>query len=217
MLKSVNKEQNGEYLYIFEGKKLLIGRATQHSNADFKLYNDFVSRQHCTIYMNNGELFIEDLNSKHGTEVNHNKLDPWTPYKVKQGDIIHLVNGLIEFQVSIDNEVTREFTLPHLTNSTTLVLNDALQTVTLEKKTIKMPTKEYACFKLLYKNIGNLISKEDITHFVWQERVGDPDHIVADEEISSLIYRVRKKVNCTYTIKSVIHRGYYMEKKTEKL
>jgi DNA-binding winged helix-turn-helix (wHTH) protein len=94
----------------------------------------------------------------------------------------------------------------------TVAINEHLQTVIInEEAPIKMPTKEFNCFKLLYENLDNLISKEEIVQQVWPERVGDPEHIVTAEEIASLLYRVRKRLNGHFAIKAVIQKGYYME------
>ncbi|MFJ7467049.1 FHA domain-containing protein [Peribacillus frigoritolerans] len=212
VLRTLHKGQTEEFAYVFEGKSLLIGRASQHSKADFRLYNDFVSREHCRIYMEEGQLLIEDLASKHGTSVNQMPLVPGNPCHIEPGDSITLVNGLIEFIISIDNDLTMDFTPVNPEFLQTVAINEHLQTVIInEEAPIKMPTKEFNCFKLLYKNLDNLISKEEIVQQVWPERVGDPEQIVTAEEIASLLYRVRKRLNGHFAIKAVIQKGYYME------
>ncbi|MEJ9228824.1 FHA domain-containing protein [Peribacillus butanolivorans] len=212
VLRTMHKGQHEEFAYVFEGKSLLIGRASQHSKADFKLYNDFVSREHCQIYMKEGKLLIEDLSSKHGTSVNQMPLVPGQPCLIEPGDTITLINGLIEFMISIDNDLTQDFTPLNITFHQNVVIKEHLQTVIINEKTpIKMPLKEFTCFKLLYENLENLISKEEIVRHVWPERIGDPQQIVSAEEIASLLYRVRKRVNGHFAIKAVVQKGYYME------
>ncbi|WP_057913730.1 FHA domain-containing protein [Peribacillus muralis] len=212
VLRALHKGQTEEFAYVYEGKSLLIGRASQHSKADFKLYNDFVSREHCLIYMKEGKLFIEDLASKHGTSVNQMRLVPGQPCAIEPGDVITLINGLIEFMISIDNDLTRDFTPVNPDLLRTVSINEYLQTVTInEEAPIKMPTKEFNCFKLLYENLDHLISKEMIVQQVWPERNGNPEQIVTAEEIASLLYRVRKRINGHFAIKAVIQKGYYME------
>ncbi|MGG0288487.1 FHA domain-containing protein [Peribacillus butanolivorans] len=212
VLRTMHKGQPEEFAYVFEGKSLLIGRASQHSKADFKLYNDFVSREHCLIYMKEGKLLIEDLSSKHGTSVNQMPLVPGQPCLIEPGDTITLINGLIEFMISIDNDLTQDFTPLNITFHQNVVIKEHLQTVIInEKAPIKMPLKEFTCFKLLYENLENLISKEEIVRHVWPERIGDPQQIVSAEEIASLLYRVRKRVNGHFAIKAVVQKGYYME------
>lgn len=212
MLNSKGMEQRGDYTYIYEGARVIVGRASRHSNADFQIFNTFVSREHCVFSLENCSLYVEDLNSKHGTSLNGNDLLPNQRYQIIEGDIITLVNGLVELYIESDNQITREITLTSLFPRSNILLSDSIQTIYVNDQQIKMPAKEYACFKLLYENLGQVITKEQIIHCVWNERVGDPDHLVADEEITSLIYRVRKRVKEHFTIKSIPHKGYYMEK-----
>lgn len=212
MLNSIGMEQRGDYAYLHEGTRLIIGRASRHSKADFLIFNNFVSREHCVFSLENGFLYVEDLNSKHGTALNGQDLTPYQRYQVIEGDVVTLVNGIIELCIDVDNQVTREITLTSLFPRSNILLSDTIQTIYVNDQQIKMPTKEYACFKLLYENIGKMITKEEIIHCVWNERIGDPNHLVADEEITSLIYRVRKRVKQHFSIKSIPHKGYYLEK-----
>ncbi|MGM9924024.1 MAG: FHA domain-containing protein [Bacillus sp. (in: firmicutes)] len=211
VLHSTGVDQRGDYAYLHEGTSLLIGRASRHSKADFPIFNSFVSREHCILSLENGRLYIEDLNSKHGTALNGNPLLPQTRYALIEGDRITLVNGLIELYIDRDDQVTREMDITDILPRHNVLLNDTIQTIHIDDAHIKMPQKEYACFKLLFNNLGNPITKEEIIQTAWTERIGNPNHLVADEEISSLIYRVRKRVKQRFTITSIPHTGYYME------
>ncbi|MED3548994.1 FHA domain-containing protein [Cytobacillus praedii] len=211
VLKSMHKGQAEDVAYVSEGKSLLIGRASQHSTVDFKLYNDFVSREHCRIYMNGGKLHIEDLGSKHGTAVNEIELVPNEPSEIAPGDRITLIHGLIELYICIDNDLTREFTSMNVDIPPTIAINEYLQTLIIGEEPIKLSAKEFTCLKLLYENMDNLILKEEIVENVWPERVGEPDQLVTAEEVASLLYRVRKRVKGYFTIKAVAQKGYYME------
>lgn len=168
--RTLHKGQTEDFAYVFEGKSLLIGRASQHSKADFMLYNDFVSREHCRIYMEEGQLLIEDLASKHGTSVNQMPLVPGHPCLIEPGDSITLINGLIEFMISIDNDLTRDFTPVNPEIQQIVAINKHLQTVIInDEAPIKMPTKEFDCFKLLYENLDNLISKKRLSSMYGRE------------------------------------------------
>lgn len=211
VLKSMHKGQAEDFAYVSEGRSLLIGRASQHSKVDFKLYNDFVSREHCRIYMKGGKVHIEDLGSKHGTAVNEKELVPNDPCCIEPGDRITLIHGMIELYICIDNDVTREITSMNMAIPPNIVINDYLQTLVIGETLIKLSAKEFTCLKLLFENMDNLITKEDIINSVWPERVGDPDQIVTAEEIASLLYRVRKRIKGYFTIKAVAQKGYFME------
>ncbi|WP_110926689.1 FHA domain-containing protein [Bacillus massiliglaciei] len=210
-VQTAQKEPFDDFVYVSEGRSILIGRASRHSQADLALYNDFVSREHCRMYIQDETLYIEDLNSKHGTAVNGVTLVPETPCPIQPGDALTLVNGLVRLYVTADDDVTRDLTSLTLQLLQTISVNEHLQTVLVHGTLIKMPAKEFTCFQLLYARLGNLTTKEEIILNVWPERTGDPQHIVSAEEITSLLYRVRKRLKGHFSIHSVPHKGYYME------
>ncbi|MFS0782954.1 FHA domain-containing protein [Bacillus sp. 1P06AnD] len=212
MLKTIHTEPRGEYVYIYEGQSVLIGRASLHTRADFPVYNDFVSREHCKLYMENGKLYIMDLASKHGTELNGMKLAPMEPILWTTGDQLTLISGMIEFKIEHDDQNTRELSLKELQSIRDVVLNDSLQNVLIENEVIKMPAKEYICFKLLFENMNEVITKSSIIDQAWPERKNTMQPWASDEEISSLIYRIRKRMKPYFSIKSIPHKGYYMER-----
>ncbi|WP_050614253.1 FHA domain-containing protein [Bacillus testis] len=212
MLKSFYAEHRGKYTYIHDGQSILIGRASLHSKADFTIYNDFVSRAHCKLAFLEGVLYITDLESKHGTELNGVKLPPMQPIPFNEADQLTLVNGLIECQIERDDQVTRELNLDDLLREKDITLYDSMQTLYIAGQHIKMPAKEYLCFKLLYSRLNEVVPKEEIMRFAWEERLDTPYSFVSDEELTSLIYRVRKRIKSHFTIKAVPHKGYYLER-----
>ncbi|MBA9026772.1 FHA domain-containing protein [Peribacillus huizhouensis] len=211
LLKSIGMETIANFKYLQGNSEMIVGRSNNQEKIDFPIFNKLVSRRHCKIYLQNGLIFIEDLQSKHGTELNGQKLTPFKSYQFKEGDSLTLISGLIEFQIEKNNDDTIEFYVGERTNTGKTVLNDSMQTLQIKKELIKMAHKEFTCFKLLFNHIGNIATKEEIIQTVWPERNIASDSLVTDEEISSLIYRVRKKVGHHYTIKSIKNKGYYLE------
>ncbi|KMY51805.1 FHA domain-containing protein [Peribacillus loiseleuriae] len=211
LLKSIGMETIANYKYLQENSEMIVGRSNHQEKIDFPIFNKLVSRRHCKIYLQNGFIFIEDLQSKHGTELNGQKLTPFKSYRVKEGDSLTLISGLIEFQIERNNDDTIEFYVGERAKTVKTVLNDPMQTIQTKNESIKMAHKEFACFKLLFNRIGDIATKEEIMQTVWPERNNTSDSPVTDEEISSLIYRVRKKVGHHYTIKSITNKGYYLE------
>ena len=64
-----------------------IGRA----DVDIVMNNQSVSRYHCLLqFKDNGDLFVYDLNSSHGTFLNRVRLKPLTYCHVRNGDVISL-------------------------------------------------------------------------------------------------------------------------------
>jgi pSer/pThr/pTyr-binding forkhead associated (FHA) protein len=51
---------------------VLLGRGEK---ADIRLDDRWVSRQHCQICERNGVLLVKDLGSRHGTWLNHHRVD----------------------------------------------------------------------------------------------------------------------------------------------
>lgn len=60
----------------------------EHELKDYLAAKTFVSRRHCKFMLENGELFVEDLNSANGTYVNNQKILQKT--KLAKGDEIGL-------------------------------------------------------------------------------------------------------------------------------
>lgn len=49
-----------------------------------------VSREHCKIYRQKTEYWIQDLGSANGSLLNRNRLEPHTPYPIEAGDELQL-------------------------------------------------------------------------------------------------------------------------------
>jgi predicted component of type VI protein secretion system len=62
--------------------------------------NDQVSREHAMLEMTSDAVFIQDLGSRNGTEVNGTKLAPHEPLRLKNGDLVKI--GPLTFAMSIE-------------------------------------------------------------------------------------------------------------------
>lgn len=58
-----------------------------------------VSRRHVGIYWQHGTIFIEDMGSINGTFVNGNRLAPYLPEQLSDGDVLQLGRLLIEVKI----------------------------------------------------------------------------------------------------------------------
>ena len=86
---------------IFEGQNVL-GRADNKPadiDLEFQEHPDRIwsSRQHAIITWEDGDVFIEDLNSSNGTYVNRNKVEPGRRQPLKANDIIQI--GEVQLKV----------------------------------------------------------------------------------------------------------------------
>lgn len=71
------------------GKQLLVGRA---DDAEIKLSadKDMVGTRHLQVLISDGEVAIQDLNSKYGTFINFLRMKPFETVKLSRADIVHL-------------------------------------------------------------------------------------------------------------------------------
>jgi pSer/pThr/pTyr-binding forkhead associated (FHA) protein len=58
-----------------------------------------VSRRHCKIYQDEGEYFVEDLGSANGTFLSGERLTPYMPHKLEDGDALQL--GRVALEIAI--------------------------------------------------------------------------------------------------------------------
>jgi type III secretion system YscQ/HrcQ family protein len=71
--------------HAFKQREIFIGREPDN---DVKLPTLTVGKRHARIFVENGQCFLEDLESSLGTYLNQNKLAPKQPYPVGAGDQI---------------------------------------------------------------------------------------------------------------------------------
>ncbi len=74
----------------------MIGR---HKECQIRPKSRSVSRRHCLLYSQNGEVFVRDLDSASGTKVNHRRLERSQWIRLRDGDELRC--GKILFQVEI--------------------------------------------------------------------------------------------------------------------
>jgi pSer/pThr/pTyr-binding forkhead associated (FHA) protein len=65
-----------------EGESLVIGRA---SESDLVVVDRFLSRRHARLFHENGRLFVEDLGSRNGTQLNERPVEG--SMEVQAGDL----------------------------------------------------------------------------------------------------------------------------------
>lgn len=65
-----------------------ISLGREHELKDYLTSKIFVSRRHCSFTLEDGELFVEDLNSANGTYINNQKISRKT--KLSKGDGVGL-------------------------------------------------------------------------------------------------------------------------------
>jgi pSer/pThr/pTyr-binding forkhead associated (FHA) protein len=84
-----------EFDYEFEHARITMGR---DQNNDIQIPLSTVSRNHCIIFNESGEWYVEDLRSTHGTVHNGKQVGAGGKKLLRNGDIIELVHFKITFQ-----------------------------------------------------------------------------------------------------------------------
>jgi hypothetical protein len=91
------------YLPISEEGEVILGRASEGQSmipdidlGKFQAFQSGVSRMHAAIRIYGDQMMITDLGSSNGTIVNEQKLDPYTPHPLKNGDVLSLGKFRIE-------------------------------------------------------------------------------------------------------------------------
>ncbi|WP_411344742.1 FHA domain-containing protein [Paenibacillus sp. WLX1005] len=213
---TAGQEGHGSFIYLETHKPILIGRHTGSAQTDLPLYNQLVSKQHCVLKRIHNDIYVEDLGSKNGTELNGQRLQPYQSRRIGDGDQLTLVNGLVTLHLErgTDLEETREYRVSDLLEHE-VRLNDYLQNIQVGGDSITLSKKEYQLFKLLYNCLDHFVTREQIVREVWPERCVDDAELVGVDEVNSLIYRTNKKLGDHFTIRSVYKKGVYMKKQDQ--
>ena len=187
------------------GNQTVLGRSSPEYQPDHAFDSPYVSRQHATIEHIEGAHFLTDLDSRHGTSVNGTLLTPGEAHDLTDRDRISLAR----------DEVVLTFSLAHPTGSETwdytesqpeglaahesgpaVILDRERREVIFSGRLLSIRGKLYDLFCLLYENQGRAVSALEIKSVVWQERElgADGMPLVTSEEVTSLVYRLRQRL-----------------------
>ena len=201
--------------------KAVLGRTGQEFEPDFSFLSPYVSRQHATIEYMDGRYILTDLGSRHGTWINNVRLAPGVSHKVEAGDRISLASEEVVLTFAAGALIAGEtWDYPE---SQSEAWQKELITVVQERREVfkegqvLMPPlsgKLYNLLELLYDNQGCAVSDVDIKKAVWPERGLGTDGmpLVTDEEVTTLVYRLRKRLEPHgELIRTVTGHGYLLD------
>ncbi|CAM3552534.1 FHA domain-containing protein [Marinicrinis lubricantis] len=211
--------QSGTYVNL-SADETIAGRVSNHSIPDLAFTNAFISRQHFVIRKEQDKAVLYDMGSRHGTELNGERITPHRPYPLNTSDIIKLAQGMVVLHFSyMFADQTLE--IEPLSITSRLKASDLLTQIDWEKrecivggKRIPMSEKEYLLIQVLHENANRLVPLEEIKTRVWPERYSGVEYVpdVTPDELNTLIYRVRKKYGKdTFLISAVRGSGYVLE------
>lgn len=196
---------SGEALPLVGGK-VWLGRTSQEYQPDLSFRSPYISRRHATIECKEGVFFLTDLpGSRHGTWLNGEQLAPGVAREIRDRDRIGLAREevVLTFATAVPmgsetwdypetqagQPVVQEPGVP-------VILNRERREVALDGRPRSLSGKLYDFLCLLYENRGRAVGDRDIMAAVWQERGlgSDGRPLVTDEELTTLVYRLRRRL-----------------------
>jgi pSer/pThr/pTyr-binding forkhead associated (FHA) protein len=188
-------------IFNLDNPHTVVGRLTLQNKPDIELSADVISRRHLEILQQGDRYWVKDLGSTNGTMLNDDRIIAGNLYELKHNSKIGLgVEGasahtVLVFKESEDTNIMRreesagEGTLPAVS---WLKIDQGKKEALVDGKQKKLSKKEYDLLLLLYRNAGNICSRDEIIDAVWPES-RDPSAI-SDATIDQLIHRLREKV-----------------------
>jgi DNA-binding winged helix-turn-helix (wHTH) protein len=206
-----------------ESESLTIGRTSHTNETDISLLSPYVSRKHAEIFLKDGIPYICDLNSKHGTDLNNQTIQPNIPQQLQTGDVISLAKGVVLFTYlnteSHEADLTMEFTSP-IKASEPATLNGLhiipeRRQINIDGVPLFLSGKHTDLLVFLYRKKNQAVSTDEIKIHIWPERILPGSNQIPDvgnDEINALVYRLRKKLG-TYgdSIVTVPRYGYMLQ------
>jgi FHA domain len=196
---------SGEALPLVKDK-VLLGRAFQEHQPDFSFRSPYISRGHATIEYRDGAYFLTDLpDSRHGTWLNGEQLAPGVAREIGDRDRIGLARDevVLTFVIAVrigsetwDYPESQPEAPAAPKPGVPVVLDHERREVTLDGRPLALSGRLYDLLCLLYEHRGRAVSDRDIKAAVWQERGlgSDGMPLVTDEELTTVVYRLRKRL-----------------------
>ena len=167
-------------------------------SVDVHIDQKFISRRHAQVRCLNDVFYISDLGSTNGTFLNGSRIEDNQEVVLKDGDEIVFARDEIAFMFSDPNQTVRltgppEIGAEHnMRVEARININVASKEVRIDgKKSEAFSRKEFGILICLYRNSGNVTSREEIAEAGWPER---PSGDVSPEEIDQYISRLRRRL-----------------------
>lgn len=181
----------------------VVGRRTPYNQPDIELNDEVISRRHVEILCKEKKYWVRDLGSTNGTMLNDDRIIAGSLYELKHNCKIGLgVEGTSARTVLLFKETEDTGVIPRKAPSATehapvsevtwLNIHEGKKEVLVDGKPRKLSKKEYDLLLFLYKNAGNVCSRDAIIEAVWPESK-DPSAI-SDATLDQLVHRLREKV-----------------------
>ncbi len=168
----------------FIDQELVIGRGV---DCNVIIDDRQVSRRHARFFIEDGVVMIEDLRSKNGTYINHEKIT--TKHPLKEGDLIQI--ALIQEFLFISSDATIPLMDGRTSRLITIMPEDDSVWVRDQKIDPPLSVAQFNLLQCLYENADNIVSRMDIVERVWVEESGAG---ISNEAIDALVRRLRYRL-----------------------
>ena len=199
-----NVEDIGK-VFTLNKPSTVVGRLTSQTKPDIELNDEVVSRRHIEIVSKDNKYWIKDLGSTNGTMLNDDRIVTGNLYMLKHNSKIGLglegtsAHIVLVFKESEDTNIIHRNKEEYIGNKYSAIpavawlkIDERKKDVIIDGEKKKLSKKEYDLLLFLYKNTGNVCSRDEIIESVWPESK-DPSAI-SDATIDQLIHRLRERV-----------------------
>jgi len=171
--------------WFLTGKSSIIGR---DAHSDVQIDDRQVSRQHAELNRTPQGYTIRDMGSKNGTFLNGEPVSD-QPKPVRTGDEIGI--ALCAKLTFIEDDATAPVIPIHRTAG--LEMDFAAKRVWVNDQEIIPPLSvaQYTLLELLYKNAGNVVSRDTVVETVWSAEEAEG---VSEQAIDALARRLRERI-----------------------
>lgn len=198
IVKKGDAEDTGK-IFVLDKESTSVGRRTLHYVPDIELSSEVVSRRHVEIVQQDNKFFVRDLGSTNGTMLDEDRILPGRLYELKhncriglgiEGDSAYIVLQFKESEGT--NIIDPRKSAKTRSKVAWLKIDEAKKEAIIDGRQAKLSKKEYDLISFLYRNAGNICSRDEIIRAVWPESK-DPGAI-SDATIDQLVHRLREKV-----------------------
>lgn len=212
--------EKGKRIYLTP-QDTILGREWNSIKPDISFSSMHISKRHAMISCKKNTYSITDLMSKHGTQINGQDIEKKRSYNLKNGDAIILSRGIVllkycniyELESGDTVDFTNSFNKRIDTGEFPLAVNIERREVILEGNQLVLYGKDLELLLLLYLHQNKAVSYDEIRRAVWPERIldtGDNLPDVGNDEITALVYRLRKRLGQYGCLVITVPRYGYM-------
>lgn len=164
----------------------IIGR---ESDSDIQIDDRQVSRRHAEISQTLEGYTLRDLGSKNGTFLNGEAVSQ-KPRLIRNGDEVGI--ALCAKLTFVEDEATAPIMLDYKQKPSLRMDLSAKRVWVLDKEiTPPLSLAQYNLLELLYRNAGNVVSRDEVIAVVWSDEEADG---VSEQAIDALARRLRERI-----------------------